>query len=169
MAVGYTCPVLDVKVPVWTFPHYLRYLCAIIERLHPQVQGEVRAIIDAARAAAQEGTAVTIKHLRIDADRPSEIEKWNTIEEIANGICDIIDYWEPWEHELFDERFSYEAARDVANDAEHAALKHLTYEVLAECALEAFDTQLDDDHRDAAIAAMSVGHYDIGYKIINDG
>jgi hypothetical protein len=166
------------ELGVWGFEHFTLYLCTLVERLHPtKPVGQIADILAAGRAAMQDGPR-RISELRID-EPESDLDKWNDIEEIANMVVDLVNDWsdhlegDPELRKLYgldDQeagRFSYDSARNTARDAEQIALRHLDLDALAECAIKAFfELNPGPDERDAAVAAMTVGHYDIALDII---
>lgn len=163
------------ELGVWGFEHFTVYLCALVERLHPtEPVGQLADILAEARARVRDRRPFDLTHLRID-DPPSDFERWNAIEEVAHQIIEVVNFWaaEPELQEHYGvpaedwDRYEYDSARSAARYAEEVALRYLDYDDLAECAVLAFfELQPGPDERDAAVAAMTVGHYDIALDII---
>jgi hypothetical protein len=172
------------ELGVWGFEHYVFYLCALIEKLHPtKPDGDLAIALAGARLAARGGPK-RLDDLRLPENSFSK--RWNAIEQIANLLLDVCAEWADIEertdddldvtivtaskdftrqlHESLDHE-AYANATTYVRDAERIALPYLDYTGLAECAASVFMPR-DADRRDAAVAAMSVGHYDVALDIL---
>jgi hypothetical protein len=71
---------------------------------------------------------------------------------------------------LRDEDEKYQRAKNAVHQIENAALNvGLTMNDLMECAVTAnSDVEVDPNRRDAALAAMSVGHFKLAHDIVID-
>jgi len=175
-----------VELGVWGYEHFVLYLCAIVKRLHPtRPAGQLARILSAGYVAARNRAPRDLYGLTID-EPPSDLEKWNAIEGVAHAIIEVVtDCWlsstrsaegsEERQHFGIDDdeewqRYTYNSARTVCLEAERVALEYLSYQDLAECAVDAFaelgELKPGPDERDAAVAAMTVGHYDVGLSIL---
>lgn len=168
------------ELGVWSYPHFVRYLRAIIYKLTPKPHHCTQMVLDAANEILAEKAAprrlahlVTTPPNTYGASRlqPSH---GRAAREVANAICEIVGYWSGHQGVTLmradDTSLNYQRALAIAKDAERGALDvGLTADELYQCAVAAnADTEIDANRRDAAIAAMSVGHFKLAHDIATD-
>lgn len=158
------------EIGVWGFPHYVRYLRAITLKLSPQPHRCTEAVLDAAAQVLATGKPALLQRLMTTLPErrgPSRVAR-----EAANAICEVIGAWAGWDaHAVAKLRAGDVSPRayDAVKRIEQAAMTEgrLTPDDLYVCACDAFsDEDVDDDRRDAAVAAMSAGHFNLGREII---
>jgi hypothetical protein len=161
------------ELGVWSYPHFVRYLRAIIYKLTPEPHHCTRMVLDAAdEIIAEKAAPRRLAHLITMP--PTSHGRGRAAREAANAICEIIGYWSGYQGVTLmradDQRLNYERALGIAKSAERGALDvNLTADELYECAVAAnTDAEIDADRRDAAIAAMSVGHFKLAHDIATD-
>ena len=159
------------ELSVWSYPHFVRYLRALIYRLTPKPHHCVQMVLDAADEIITERCAPRkLKHLMTDP--PRKPGRGQAAREVANAICEVIGCWAGF-HDICvirDDQDRYAIALLDAKRAERAALDvGLTPDDLYECAVTAnTDEEIDSNRRDAAIAAMSAGHFRLAHEIATD-
>jgi hypothetical protein len=180
------------ELGVWGFPHFVRYLRAIIVRLTPQPHRCTEAVLDAAAMILDANTGALLTNLITTppgGQRPWRVgiqaqSRAHLSRLAANAICEIIGCWAGHDpqpglaagvkfHDNSDgvaASHAYERAKSIVRTIESAALDvGFTMNDLLECAVDAFsDMNIDPNRRDAAVAAMSVGHFNLGHEIITD-
>ena len=182
------------ELGVWGFPHFVRYLRAIIVRLTPQPHRCTEEVLDAAAVvlAADKGALLTrLMTTPPGGSRPARTEskpasRAHLSRCAANAICEVIGCWaghDPQAGLAAGVKFhdnaaghatshAYERAKSIVRAIENDALDiGMTMGDLMECAVDAFavtDDNIDQNRRDAAIAAMSAGHFSLGHEIITD-
>ena len=105
-------------------------------------------------------------------DPPQRPGRGQAAREVANTICEVIGCWAGF-HDICvirDDQDRYALALSDAKRAERAALDvGLTADDLYECAVAAnANNEIDVNRRDAAVAAMSVGHFKLAHEIATD-
>lgn len=180
------------EIGVWGFPHFVRYLRAIIVRLTPQPHRCTEAVLDAAEVVLAANVGALLNKLITTppgGNRPARMgmqaeSRAHLSRLTANAICEVIGCWAGHDpqpglsanvkfHDTPDAqavRHAYERAQSIVRAIEGAAMDvGMTVNDLYECAVDAFsDENVDTDRRDAAIAAMSAGFYKLGHEIITD-
>jgi hypothetical protein len=155
------------ELGVWSYPHFVRYLQALIFKLTPRPHHCTQTVLDAANEIITERVAPrSLKHLVTET--PHRPGRGQTARQAANAICEIIEYWAGFHSIRFDDdQDRYAAALATARCAEREALDvGLTPDDLYECAVAAnAGDAVDTNRRDAAIAAMSAGHFKLAHEI----
>jgi len=184
------------ELDLWSYPHFLRYLRAIVLRLTPQPHHTVEPVLDVMAAALAENRPCVMDR-RFWPNLPARKGPGGAARMASNGICAVMNCWTksltnddqlaeklvdelaalrrlanspllPRPAETKTERASYEGARNAVREIELMVLTEnlLTNEDLMMCALAAHgDDPIDDRHRDAALAAMTAGHWRLAYEI----
>ena len=159
------------ELGVWSYPHFVRYLRAMIYKLTPKPHHCVQMVLDAADEILVERSAPRkLKHLTTVP--PSKPGRGKAAREVANAICEVIGCWAGF-HDVCvirNDQERYAVALTDAKRAEREALNvGLTLDELCECAVTAnTDEEIDANRRDAAVAAMSVGHFKLAHEIVTD-
>lgn len=180
------------ELGVWGFPHFVRYLRAIIVRLTPQPHRCTEAVLDAAAMILDANVGALLNKLITTppgGNRPARMgmqaeSRAHLSRLAANAICEVIGCWAGHDpqpglaagvkfHDNADgqaSRHAYERAKSIVRAIESAALDvGFTMNDLLECSVDAFaDGEVDPNRRDAAVAAMSAGHFNLGHEIITD-
>lgn len=180
------------ELGVWGFPHFVRYLRAIIVRLTPQPHRCTEAVLDAAAVVLEANTGALLNRLITTppgGNRPARMgmhaeSRAHLSRLAANAICEVIGCWAGHDpqpglsagvkfHDTPDERaisHANERAKSIVRAIESAAIDvGLTMNDLFECAVEAFaDEVVDPNRRDAAVAAFQAGHFKLGHDIVTD-
>jgi len=156
------------ELAVWSFPHFIRYLRALIFKLTPRPHRCVQRIL----TALGDGSMQTPLRLRqLQSDPPRGPGAGRTAREAANAICEIVGYAAGYvgttDMRLDNERECYNRALDLAKEVERDALDAgLTPDDLFQCAVTAnVEGVLDPDRRDAALAAITAGHFKLAHEI----
>lgn len=158
------------ELGVWTYPHFVRYLRALILRLTPEPHRTVKRLLTALdNGSLNSPTPTALRSLQ--STPPNKKSPGETARQIANAICEIIGYSIGFhgtaDHRGGDERRCYFAARDIAMEVERAALVWLPPDALHECSVLAnTERAIDDNRRDAACAAISAGHFKLAHDIV---
>lgn len=161
------------ELGVWGFPHLVRYLRAIIFKLTPQPHRCSLAVLDAAAhvLATNEPALLT----RFLSTPPEGRTAARVAREAANAIVEVVGHWAGWDGAV---KFrpsecasayehAYERAKRIVARIERDVLDvGLTAETLYDCAVDAHGEQIDPDRRDAAIAAMTAGHFKLSHDIV---
>jgi hypothetical protein len=180
------------ELGVWGFPHYVRYLRAIIVRLTPQPHRCTEAVLDAAAQMLAANTGGLLHKLITTPPGGNRPARMGTVGEsrahvsrlAANAICEVIGCWaghDPQPGLAAGVKFrdtpdddaahhANERAKSIVRTIESAVLDlGMTVTELFECAVEAFsEDEVDPNRRDAAVAAMQAGHFQLGHEIITD-
>jgi len=180
------------ELGVWGFPHFVRYLRAIIVRLTPQPHRCTIEVLDAAEQCLAANTGGLLNALITTPPGGSRPVRMGTQAQsrahlsrcAANAICEVIGCWAGHDpqpglsagvkfHDTSDAQaasHAYERAKSIVRAIESNALDiGMTMNDLLECAVDAFsDTDLDANRRDAAVAAMQAGHFKLGHEIVTD-
>jgi hypothetical protein len=160
------------ELGVWSYPHFVRYLRAIIYKLTPLPHRCTRAVLDAAAEILADGRPDALNRLMTtppDNHSPARVSR-----DAANAVCEVIGCWAGLHLDgvmrLRDEDEKYQRAKNAVHQIESAALNvGLTMNDLMECAVTAnSDIEVDPNRRDAALAAMSVGHFRLAHDIVID-
>jgi hypothetical protein len=160
------------ELGVWSYPHFVRYLRAIIYKLTPLPHRCTKTVLDAAAEILADGRPGALNRLMTtppDNHSPARVSR-----DAANAICEVIGCWAGLHLDgvmrLRDEESKYRRAKDAVHKVESAALAiGLTLNDLCECAVAAnSDAEIDPNRRDAALAAMSVGHFKLAHDIVID-
>lgn len=163
------------ELGAWGFAHLVRYLRAIILALNPQPHRCTRAVLDAATQALATNAPMRLQHLYTMP--PEGVTRAVAARCVANHLIEVVDAWAGWRGkvkfrdrgEKTAERFAYEHARVECEDAQTLALNAgLTVTELYECGTAAFGDQIDPERRDAAVAAFSAGHFQLGQELLID-
>jgi hypothetical protein len=161
------------ELGVWSYPHFVRYLRALIYKLTPAPHGCTQMVLDAVDEILTERCAPRLlKHLITNA--PRKPGRGRAAREAANAICEVVSYWAGFQGATVmrarDEHNSYHRALALAKSAECEALDvGITANELYECAVVAnTDATLDENRRDAALAAISAGHFKLAHEIATD-
>lgn len=160
------------ELAVWSFVHFTRYLRAVIFKLTPEPHRCARRVL----AALDDGSMQTPLRLRqLQTPPPRNPGAGRTAREAANAICEIVGYAAGYvgttDMRLEDEHQCYHRALDIAKAVERDALDAgLTPDDLFQCAVVAnVDGVLDPDRRDAALAAITAGHFKLAHEIATGG
>jgi len=180
------------ELGVWGFPHYVRYLRALIIRLTPQPHRCTIEVLDAAEQMLAANTGGLLNKLITTPPGGHRPARMGTVAAsrahlsrlAANAICEVIGCWAGHDpqpglaagvkfRDTADDRaasHANERAKSIVRTIESAALDiGLTMNDLMECAVDAFsDADVDVNRRDAAVAAMQAGHFKLGHEIITD-
>jgi hypothetical protein len=160
------------ELGVWGFPHFVRYLRALIYRLSPRPHRCTEAVLDAAAEVLADGQPDTLHRFMTtppDNHSPARVSR-----DAANAICEVIGCWAGYSPDgvsrLRDDETKYQRAKDAVHKVESAALDvGLTMNDLMECAITAnSDAEVDANRRDAAMAAMTAGHFKLAHEIVTD-
>lgn len=185
------------ELGLWSYPHFLRYLRAIVLRLTPQPHHTVEPVLDIMAAALVEDRPCVMDR-RFWLNLPTREGPGRAARTTSNAICAVMNCWTksltndaeqlaeklaeeraalarlangpllPRPAEAKTERASYEGACNAVRGVERTILTEglLTNEDLMMCALAAHgDDPINDRHRDAALAAMTAGHWQLAYEI----
>lgn len=158
------------ELGVWTYPHFVRYLRALIPHLTPEPHHTVKRLLTALDdGSLAKPTPTALRALQ--SVPPNKKSPGQTARLVANAICNIIGYSIGFhgtaDHRGGDERRRYYAARDLAMEVERAALVWLPPDVLHECSVLAnTEGSVDDSRRDAACAAIAAGHFKLAHDIV---
>jgi hypothetical protein len=166
----------------WSFPHFVRYVRAIIIKLTPQPHRCTEAVLDAAEEVLATGKPGLLTKLLTTPPSsgggqhtPGYVSRY-----AANAIIEIIGCWAGWDpdpgltarvkfRDANDGAASraYDRAKATAHRVELAAIDAgLSMDDLVKCAVDAYGKDLDADRRDAALAAMSAGHFQLSHEIV---
>ncbi len=180
------------ELGVWGFPHFVRYLRAMIIRLTPQPHRCTEAVLDAAAVVLAANTGALLNKFITTPPGGSRPRRMGTVGEsrahvsrlAANAICEVIGCWAGHDpvpgfaagvkfRDTPDDRaesHANERAKSIVRAIESAALDvGFTMNDLMECAVDAFsDEDVDQNRRDAAIAAMTAGEFKLGSDIVTD-
>ncbi len=174
------------ELGVWGFPHFVRYLRAIIVRLTPQPHRCTEAVLDAAAVILEANTGGLLNKFitTVPGDQRRRAPRAWVSRCAANAICEVIGCWAGHDpqaglaagvkfHDTSDGQaasHAYERAKSIVRAIESDALDAgFTMNDLLECSVDAFaEGEVDPNRRDAAIAAMQVGHFKLGHDIITD-
>jgi hypothetical protein len=160
------------ELGVWGYPHFVRYLRAIIYKLTPLPHRCTKTVLDAAAEILAEGRPGALN--RLMTTPPNNHSPARVSRDAANAICEVIGHWAGFHTDGVmrhrDEETKYQRAKDAVHKVESAALGvGLTLNDLCECAVAAnSDAVIDPNRRDAAMAAMSVGHFKLAHEIVTD-
>lgn len=160
------------EVSVWGFPHFVRYLRAIIYKLTPLPHRCTEIVLDAAAPVLASGQPDTLH--RFMTTSPNNTSPAKVSREAANAICGVIGAWAGYSPDgvsrLRTDDDKYQCARDYVRQIENAALNvGLTRNDLCECAVDAnSDAPVETNRRDAAVAAMTAGHFRLAHEIVTD-
>ena len=160
------------ELGVWSYPHFVRYLRAMILKLTPQPHRCTEAVLDAAAEVLADGRPGALQ--RFMTTPPHEPGRGRVARKAANAICEVIGYWASYCPDgvmrIRDEEQKYQRAKGAVHEIEVAARAvGLTMNDLMECAVSAnSDVEVDMNRRDAAIAAMSAGHFKLAHEIVTD-
>lgn len=160
------------NLDVWDYSHYVRYLREIVLRLVESQHRCTRVVLGAVDDALANGP----RDLRaLTTTLPTKRSAATCARYLANTICDVTTLW--YESVIAIHRESatitnetrFDKARVLVRDAEQAVLgKFLTLEQLTECGIDAFGMNLDDNRRDAAVAAFTAGQPVLAREIVLD-
>ncbi len=172
---------------VWTYPHWLRYLRAVIYRLTPdphRCTKRVLAAVDVwlAPGGIVDGVDPLLAYSpSLYSDPPKDGGRAAIARQIANNLCVIARAWagldptgrmrayNPQLGTASRERDHYATTKGLARECETQAMSWLTHDDLQQCALtvitETSTVAVDPDRRDAALAAMSIGHFKLAHEI----
>lgn len=162
------------ELGVWSFPHFVRYLRAIIVRLTPQPHRCTEEALDAAAQVLATNEPALLQRFMTTPPHAHPKTRAVLSREAANAICEVIGCWAGWNGahnaKFRDDAHGYEQAKNAVRRIESDALDlGLTVNDLYECAVEAnTDEDVDANRRDAAIAAMSAGHFKLAHEIATD-
>jgi hypothetical protein len=157
---------------IWGLPNYVRYLRAIIIKLTPQLHHCTEAVLDAAAAVLAANEPALLQRFMTTPPHVHPKTRALVSREAANAICEVIGCWAGWDAhataKLRDNDAVNERAKGAVRRIEGDALAvGLTLNDLMDCAVDAFtDKDIDANRRDAAVAAMSAGHFKLGSQII---
>ncbi|MEI6172021.1 MAG: hypothetical protein WCQ45_06065 [bacterium] len=160
------------ELGVWSYPHFVRYLRAMIYTLTPLPHRCTEAVLDAAAEILAEGRPGALQ--RFMTTPPTTPGPSRVSREAANAICEVIGCWAGYTPDgvskLRDEESKYQRAKAAVHKVESAALDvGLTMNDLMACAVTAnSDVEIDANRRDAAMAAMSAGHFKLAHEIVTD-
>lgn len=166
------------ELDVWSFPHFVRYLRAVITKITSQPHRCTLSLF----AALDDGTLDPTKHdpdqvirrlraFQTTVPNRSTHNPGRVAREIANAICEVIalslGYKDFSGVRLPDVDACHNRAMNLAKEQERAAIKcGVTSDALFECAVIANSSDpVDEDRRDAALAAMSANHFRLAYNI----
>ena len=169
----------------WSFPHFVRYLREIIVKLTPQPHRCTEAVLDAAEHVLATGEpALLTKFLTTPpGDSRRKSPRAHVSRRAANAIIEVIGCWagcDPAQGLTTGVKFradendsaashAYDRAKAIAHSIELAAIDvGMTMDDLVKCAVDAYGSDLDVDRRDAALAAMSAGAFQLGHEIAVD-
>jgi hypothetical protein len=159
------------ELSVWSYPHFVRYLRAIIYKLTPQLHHCVQTVLAAADEILAEHCAPRkLSHLMTQP--PNKPGRGRAARQVANAICEVVGTWAGF-HDVCvigNDEDRYRLALSDAKSAEREAVNiGLTPDDLYECAIAASAVdEVDQNRRDAAVAAMSAGHFRLAHDIITD-
>jgi hypothetical protein len=158
------------ELGVWSYPHFVRYLRAMIYKLTPQPHRCTLAVLDAAAEVLADGRPGLLQKLMTTPphnESPAHVSR-----EAANAICEVICLWGNWDvinrAKTRDAEIAYQKAKGHVHEVELAALRYggLTMDDLCQCAVAAnSDTEIDVNRHDAALAAMTAGHFKLAHEI----
>lgn len=171
----------------WSFPHFVRYLREIIVKLTPRPHRCTEAVLDAAANVLASGEPALLTKLLTtppdkDGPRRGSPSRGRVARQAANAIVEVIGCWmgfdpgpgltagvkfQPSQNGSAMEN-AYDRAKSIAHTIEVAALAAgMTMEDLHQCAVAIYG-DVGDDRRDAALAAMSAGHFQLSHEIAVD-
>lgn len=166
---------------VWGYRHFVIYLTSLVYRVHPRPKEHVKNCIEQLNHAAVLDKPFDAHPLKA---QPPEGGRARLAAKMTNAICDVVHLWWRDANARTSSRTLYEKAKDAARDVERLAFNAgVPMETLLECAAVTFHQwdSLDNlsrylsgrpipaaerERRDAAVAAMEVGHYDVAYNIL---
>lgn len=157
---------------IWEFPQFVRYLRALIFKLTPKPHHCAQMVIDAAdEILAEQCAPRQLRHLLTNV--PTKPGHGRAARELANAICEVVGYWAGFmgtqDIKVRDANTAHNGARHAAMEGERAARDktQLTPDDLYQCAVvaQAGSGSIDDNRRDAALAAMSAGHFQLAREI----
>lgn len=163
------------ELGVWEFPHFVRYLRALIFKLTPQPHRCTLRALDAAKDVLTKDEPAVLTGLLSDV--PRREGRGRASRTAANVIIYVIGCWAGWDLQRRvkfretpnegAEESAYECAKAYVRDIEQRALEvGLTATDFYECAVDAFSSRvIEATRRDAAVAAMAAGHFRLGYEI----
>lgn len=156
------------NLDVWDYTHYVRYLRAIILKLVKRPHHCTRAVLDAVDDVLVNGPRDLNQLI---TTLPTKRSASTCARYVANAACDVVMLWtESTEFPTSSHNEGrFHKARKLVSDAEQAVLgKFLTLEQLTECGIDAFGMSLDDNRRDAAVAAFTAGQPSLARDIVLD-
>jgi len=161
------------EIGVWGFPHFVRYLQAIIVKLTPQPHRCTEAVLDAAAEVLASNKPGLLQRFMTTPPHTHPKTRAVVSREAANAICEVVGCWAGWDgtnRAKHRDGHGYEQAKAAVRGIESAALDvGLTVNDLMECAVDAHGAEeIDANRRDAAIAAMSAGHFKLAHEIATD-
>lgn len=160
---------------VWDYPHFARYLRAMILRITPEPHHTIKSVFVALDDAIANGPC-SLMHLVTSVPTRVNHPTAYVARSVANAICKIVTRWSGYDPNCPtvkrppDQCFN--DARDEVRTSERLVLiesQLLDMTQLIECAIEAEGVPVDLDRRDAAVAAYTAGHPDLARNIVVDG